>query len=840
MSTNSSFTQTGSLRLKRLRLGALTLGILIILAFAISSAYDAWRSHQRAIVMTDREIENVANALAEQTAWTFRAVDLLLLDTAQWYSSEGRNIAPARIGGLLEGRTAAVKQVRLVTIVDAQGVPLYRSREGTIPNVNVSDRSYFIAQRDGIATGSFMSEPLVTRSENRAAVVLSRRLNDEKGAFAGVVMATVSLNDIKEFYRAVNLGAGSAIQLVRNDGTLLARNPAALQSVGQRFPELAAARDSTAAPLVNPIDGKTEFIAVAPVRDTPLRLTVTREVAVALRPWRDETIRVAARTTVIVLLGIMMLAALLRQIRRLAAGERALRESEERYALAMEGANDGHWDWDVTGDRIFLSRKMKTLYGLDADCMIDSRSEWLSQFVMHPDDAVNFETAVSDHFAGRTPRYECEYRVRQPNGDWHWLRARGRCLRDAAGNPTRFVGSATDVTAQKQAQVDKEQLEGQLRQSQKMEVIGTMAGGIAHDFNNVLGAILGYGELAQQSSSEGSSLRRYLDNVMHAAERARLLVEGILGFSRSGLGERAPVNIGSVVSETLELLQASMPALIRLESHMSVGDAAVIGDATYLHQVTMNLCTNSIQAMEQGGVLSVNLERVEVSDSRTLSRGSLSKGPYVRLIVSDTGIGIPPAVLERMFDPFFTTKRVGEGTGLGLSLVHGIVADLGGAIEVTTEGGRGTAFEIWLPVAGEVATPAAKQDPLLPRGRGETIMIVDDERALVGLAEEITAGLGYEPVGFTSSSAALKAFQAAPQRFDLVLTDESMPDLQGSDLARELRQIRPGIPIIVMSGFGGSRLAERAAAIGINALLRKPLRNRELAESLEHILQSVH
>jgi PAS domain S-box-containing protein len=840
MSTNPSFSRTDSPRLKHLRLGALTLGILILLAFAVSSAFDAWRSRQRAIIMTDREIGNVANALAEQTAWTFRAVDLLLLDTAEWYSTEGRNIAPARISELLQDRTAGVKQVRLVTIVDAKGIPLYRSREGTIPNVNVSDRSYFIAQRDGTATGSFMSEPLVTRSENRAAVVLSRRLNDEKGAFAGVVIATVSLNDIKEFYNAVNLGAGSAIQLVRDDGTLLARNPAALQSVGQKFPQLAATRDSSSAPLVNPIDGKSEFIAVVPVRDTPLRLAVTREVIFALRPWREETIRVAARTTIIVLLAALMLAMLLRQIRRVTAGERALRESEERYALAMEGANDGHWDWDVPGDRIFLSTKMKTLFGLQPDSVIGNRADWLAAFIMHPDDKTMFQTAISDHFSGRTPRYECEYRVRQQNGDWHWLRARGICLRDAAGKPIRFVGSATDVTVQRRAQADKEQLEGQLRQSQKMEVIGTMAGGIAHDFNNVLGAILGYGELAQQDSSEGSPLRRYLDNILHAAERARLLVEGILGFSRSGLGERALVNIGAVVSETLELLEASLPRSIRLESRIKAGDAAVIGDATYLHQVAMNLCTNAIQAMEQGGVLRVSLERIDAAVSRTLSRGSIAPGPYVRLIVSDTGAGIRPAVLERMFDPFFTTKRVGEGTGLGLSLVHGIVADLGGAIDVTTGAGRGTIFEIWLPVAGEISAPVVKQDAMLPRGQGETIMIVDDERALVGLAEEITAGLGYEPVGYTSSTAALQAFQAAPQRFDVVLTDESMPDLQGTELARAIRSIRPGIPIMVMSGFGGSQLANRAAAIGVNAVLRKPLRNRELAESLARILQPVH
>lgn len=827
---------TDSLRLNRLRFVALTLGILVILAFAVSSAYDASRTRQRAIIMTDRELNNVANALAEQTAWTFRAVDLLLLDTAQWYASEGRALPPERINETLESRTSAARQISLVTIVDSQGVPRYRSRGGSRSDLNVSDRSYFIAQRDGNANASFMSEPLVTRSDNRAAVVLSRRLNDNNGAFAGVVTATVDLNDIKQFYRAVNLGVGSAIQLVREDGTLLVRNPAALDMVGRKYPELAAAGAATAIPMVNPIDGTNDFVAAAPVRDTPLRLAVTREVAVALQPWRDETIRVAVRTVIIVLLGVFMLAALLRQIRRVAAGERALRESEERYALAMEGANDGHWDWDVTSDRIFLSMKMKTLFGLKADSEIDSRAAWLEHIVMHPDDTAAFETAVRDHFSGHTPRYECEYRVRQPNGDWHWLRARGLCLRDAQGKPIRFVGSATDVTAHRQAQSDKEQLEGQLRQSQKMEAIGTMAGGIAHDFNNVLGAILGYGELAQQNAAKGSALRRYLDNVMHAAERAKLLVEGILGFSRSGLGERVPVNIRAVVLETLELLKASLPPRIRLESSINVGDAAVIGDATYLHQVAMNLCTNAIQAMERGGVLGVSLERVQVGAARSLSRGLLVPGPYVRLLVSDTGVGIAPAVLERMFDPFFTTKSVGEGTGLGLSLVHGIVADLGGAIEVATAAGEGTRFEIWLPIAGEVTTPVVTNEALLPRGNGETIMIVDDERALVELAEEISAGLGYEPVGFMSSSAALRALQDAPQRFDLILTDESMPDLQGTDLAREIRRIRPDIPVIVMSGYGGSQLGNRAAEIGVNAVLRKPLHSRELAEALARAL----
>jgi nitrogen-specific signal transduction histidine kinase/ActR/RegA family two-component response regulator len=393
-----------------------------------------------------------------------------------------------------------------------------------------------------------------------------------------------------------------------------------------------------------------------------------------------------------------------------------------------------------------------------------------------------------------------------------------------------------DVTAQKQSQSDKEQLEAQLRQSQKMEAIGTLAGGIAHDFNNILGAIIGYSELALQESPEQSALRRYLDNVMHATERAKMLVERILGFSRSGLGDREPVNVQSVIMETVELLEASLPEGIRLERKVDAGNAAVIGDATYLHQVAMNLCTNAIHAMAGGGVLSVNLERAQLNESRTLSRGELGPGPHVRLSVADTGTGIPPALLDRIFDPFFTTKEVGAGTGLGLSLVHGIVTDLGGAIDVKSTLGEGTKFEIWLPVSGEIAVPEFEPEQALPRGNGQIIMIVDDEHPLVALAEEIIAQTGYEPVGFGSSTAALAAFRANPDRFDAVLTDEVMPDLTGTELAQAVRKLQPAIPILLMTGYSGGKLVSHAAESGVNQVLRKPLRRRDLAESLARVL----
>ena len=402
------------------------------------------------------------------------------------------------------------------------------------------------------------------------------------------------------------------------------RNPRVADIVGRKFPALASVPAGSDARVVNPIDGRADFIAVAPVRNTPLRLAVTRDAEVALRPWRDETIRVAMRTLIVMLLGALLLAsaAIACSIKRRCAN------SEERYALAMEGANEGHWDWDMPADRLFLSPRMKVLDGQER-----GRRRRLGKRM----DAARIADARLRTGLGSRPRCgttsRASPRVSSANIGCATPTANGTgCCRAADARsmrrdrPSRFVGSAIDITEQKQAQVEKERLETQLRQSQKMEAVGTLAGGIAHDFNNVLGAIIGYGELALQHSAGDNELRRYLDNVMHAAERAKLLVARILGFSRSGLGDQVLVNVQSVVGETLDLLEGSLPADIRLETKFAAGDAAVLGDPTYLHQVTMNLCTNAVQSMKRGGVLGVGVERLQSSGTRTPPPGFAGAG----------------------------------------------------------------------------------------------------------------------------------------------------------------------------------------------------------------------
>jgi PAS domain S-box-containing protein len=515
--------------------------------------------------------------------------------------------------------------------------------------------------------------------------------------------------------------------------------------------------------------------------------------------------------------------------------EEALRRSEERYQLAVDGSNEGLWDWDLPNDTLFLSPRAQEILEFALDEPVQPRRAWNARGTYHPDDVGVIRKAVSDHLHGRTPHFVVEYRMRNKSGEWNWYRERGIAVRDARARPYRMAGSLENITARKNAETQRDRLEVQLRQAQKLEAIGTLAGGIAHDFNNILAAILGYGEMAQKDAPEGTALRRHIDAALSAGMRAKSLVERILAFSRSGIGERVPVHVQSVVAEALDLVAGSLPTGVQLERKLSTDDAAVLGDPIQVHQVVMNLCANAIQAMRSKGVITVTLDVLDLPE-KIVSTSVLAAGRYICLKVHDTGSGIAPHVLERIFDPFFTTKEVGVGTGLGLSLVHGIVTDLGGGIDIVSRIGEGSTFTVYMPWQSNVAAPGAVAETL-QAGTGETILLVDDEETLVRLGEEMIAELGYEPVGFTSSVAALATFREAPQRFNAVLSDEAMPDMTGSELALEIRKIRPDIPIVLMSGYVTTALSTRARDAGVVEVLNKPLVARDIARSLAGALR---
>jgi CheY-like chemotaxis protein/two-component sensor histidine kinase len=326
---------------------------------------------------------------------------------------------------------------------------------------------------------------------------------------------------------------------------------------------------------------------------------------------------------------------------------------------------------------------------------------------------------------------------------------------------------------------------------------------------------------------------------MIAGERGRALVDRILAFSRSGVGERVAVCVEDVVRETLALFTAKLPPNIAIEERLRASRAAVMGDATQIHQVLMNLVTNSVQAMPSGGTVRVSLDRQSVDAPRSVTTGTIEVGEYVVLEVRDTGGGIPTGIVEKIFDPFFTTKDVGVGTGLGLSLVHGIVTGLGGVIDVATTVGKGTVFTVYLPRTADVAPrhDAAKRDETPAQRPGEgRILVVDDEALLLRLATETLSDLGYTMVGFSASAAALAVFLADPDRFDAVITDESMPGLSGSDLISRIRAVKPRVPIVLVTGLVNASVVQRAKDAGATEVLRKPLSSRQLAMSVERVL----
>ncbi len=378
-------------------------------------------------------------------------------------------------------------------------------------------------------------------------------------------------------------------------------------------------------------------------------------------------------------------------------------------------------------------------------------------------------------------------------------------------------------------------LEKELRQAQKMEAIGTLAGGIAHDFNNILAAIIGYSEMVIKSLPEKSKEQRKMEHVLTASHRAKDLVKQILAFSRQGEQEKKPIQLQIVINEALKLLRASLPTTIDIQTELN-SKASLIADPIQMHQLLMNLCTNASYAMqERGGVLKICLQEVEVDREQAEQSYDLQPDRYLQLTVSDSGTGIPQEIIDRIFDPFFTTKGVGKGTGLGLAVVHGIVKSHGGSISVESQPGSGTSFHVFLPRLEEAIQEEAAMLEKLPLG-SESILFVDDEELLTDVAQDMLESLGYSVETINSSKDALVLFREDPDRFDLVITDQTMPHMTGFELAKNFFQIRPELPLILCSGYSETVSTRTAKQIGIHRFIMKPFNVREIADAVRTVL----
>lgn len=510
--------------------------------------------------------------------------------------------------------------------------------------------------------------------------------------------------------------------------------------------------------------------------------------------------------------------------------ERALRESEERFDLAVQAAQAGIFEHDHHSDMLYWSPRLREMYGVSSD-----EPASLQRYVelIHRNDRDRVLQALHQaHDPSGDGRFQVEHQLVRPDGSIRHLSLRALTWFDeesAARLPSRTFGMVIDVT-------DRKITEASRRETSKMEAIGTLAGGIAHEFNNSLTAVLGFSQLALLLVPADSKAYRHIEQVVAAGQKSRELVHQLLTFSQQSGQVRRPLSLYLLVRESLKLLRPTIPSWIEFKAHISRSVSLVSADATQMHQLLLNLVENAVHAMHRtGGTLDIHLEDKEFSSDQVMSHGRIAAGSYTCLSVQDSGEGMDQDVANRAFEPFFTTKPLGEGRGMGLPVVHGIVSAHGGTVLVKSHPGLGTTVSVYLPILPASSSPVPPPEELPPHGH-ECILFVDDEESLARFGGEMLESLGYYPVVRTSAMAAWEAFQAAPQRVDLLIADQSMPGMTGDRLIQRCLRIRPDLPVILCTGSEQQLSEEDARSQGIAEFILKPLMLNDLAHTIRRVL----
>jgi PAS domain S-box-containing protein len=510
--------------------------------------------------------------------------------------------------------------------------------------------------------------------------------------------------------------------------------------------------------------------------------------------------------------------------------ERAVLEREERFNLAVQAAQAGIFEHDHRTDILYWSPILRDIFGVSPD---EPASLQCYVELIHRSDRDRVLQAIHQaHDPSGDGQFHVEHQLVRPDGSVRHLSLRSLTWFDeesATRLPNRTLGMVVDITDRKIAEASR-------RETSKMEAIGTLAGGIAHEFNNSLTAVLGFSQLALPLVPSDSKAHRHIEQVVAAGQKSRELVHQLLTFSQQSGQVRRPLSLHLLVKESLKLLRPTLPSWIEFKAHIAKSVSLVSADATQMHQLILNLVENAVHAMHRtGGTLDIHLEDKEFSSDHVMSHGRIPAGCYTCLSVQDSGEGMDPDVAERAFEPFFTTKALGEGRGMGLPVVHGIVSAHGGTVLVQSHPSLGTTVSVYLPVlpAPTSSVPPRSEPP--PHGH-ECILFVDDEESLARFGGEMLESLGYYPVVRTSAMAAWEAFQAAPQQVALLIADQSMPGMTGDRLIQRCLRIRPDLPVILCAGSEQQLSQEEARSHGITEFLLKPLILNDLAHTIRRVL----
>jgi PAS domain S-box-containing protein len=510
-----------------------------------------------------------------------------------------------------------------------------------------------------------------------------------------------------------------------------------------------------------------------------------------------------------------------------------LRDAEAIYRGMFENAIEGIYQSTPDGRYLTVNAALSRMYGYERpEEMMSNVSDIQNQIYADPAFRARFRQEIES--AGVVRGFE--YEVRRRDGTTLWISESARAVRGPDGAVRYYEGFIEDISARKAAEAERARLEKQVLHAQKMDAIGTLASGMAHDFNNVLCAILGYTELALLDPQIKGNTRENLDMALRSAGRARDLIKRILTFSRTTDAKDRPLKLGPILKEAVKLLNATLPSSIEIHLEILTDDDVVLADASDMHQVIMNLGVNAKHAMSaKGGQLEYRLAAVHF-DAAQAAKLSLTPGPFVHLQTRDTGHGMSREVLERVFDPFFTTKPVGRGTGLGLTFVQKIVTRCHGRIDVESQEGKGTTFHIYLPQSPEPAPPVTPDKNQILPGRREQILVVDDEVMILSMMQQRLRKMGYRVITRADSVNAMETFSADPHKFDLVITDHTMPALQGADLAERLGDIRPDVPVILVTGLNPTPEVCRSRYAPLRAVMTKPIDFVQLSQRLRQFL----
>lgn len=545
-----------------------------------------------------------------------------------------------------------------------------------------------------------------------------------------------------------------------------------------------------------------------------------------------QPLPVALHVRVFDLDGQPTIVAVAQDLRRPAGSEES--DSDMRFRMLAVQTGQMIYDCNLQTGEVKWGGAITQVSGYTPEEMSQRTWQQLAEGI-HPNDRKRAMAEI-DRALEAVSTYQLTYRIEHKSGDLRHVENLGVVLPGEDGKAYRLLGTVKDITARVREEEERRRIEQEMQHSQRLESLGVLAGGIAHDFNNILAAIIGLTDMCLQDIPKNSDTYVDLKEALQAAHRAKELVKQILAFSRQSGEERAPLYLHVVAREALSLIRASLPATIEIIDSISVHSGAVLANAAQLHQVIMNYCTNAAQAMkEKGGIIEVSVNDVDVSERLALTHPKLRPGPYVRLSVRDTGHGMEPHVQARIFDPFYTTKGPGEGTGMGLAVVHGIVTSHGGAIVVESAVGRGSIFHTYLPRVQDAVVGEERLAEHIPHGN-ERILFVDDEDNILHFGESLLPRLGYRVVTCRNGAEALAAFQEAPDNFDLVITDQIMPKLTGDELAYAVHQLRPNIPIVLFTGFSEQISEEKSRTAGIVDVVMKPVIAADLAERIRGVL----